>query len=106
MKTPCQCDLCRHPEPNSDGARALGALPESQPDGLTDADRSTFQMLQRAARAGALAVVASTRKDTQMPVAVLCAVGKVDDSDDVTLMPLGELYRGNPMELLSDPVRL
>lgn len=63
--------------------------------------RATLETIQRAARNGALAIVACTDKATKRPVTVLCAIGR--ENDDYVISPLAKLFDGNPYDELDPP---
>lgn len=83
-------------------AAALGAA--AAPPPLNDAQRANFAALQRAQKAGHLALVSCRVRATGEPVAVLAAV--VFDGQDYQITPLALQFpesAGNPYEYLADP---
>jgi hypothetical protein len=72
------------------------------PPALDEADRTNFETLKRAHRAGNLALVSAIRRADQAPVALVCAMQRNDD-DTITPIPFAVMVEGNPFELFEDP---
>lgn len=69
---------------------------------LSDGDRANFDTLLRAVRAGDAALVECSSLDTGEPVSVICAAQSTSRGD-IELVPLAQLFRRNPYELLHPP---
>lgn len=69
---------------------------------LSAGDRANFDTLLRAVRAGDAALVECTTHDRNKPVSVICAVQSTTDGE-IELVPLAQLFRNNPYELLQPP---
>lgn len=69
---------------------------------LSDGDRANFDTLLRAVRAGDAALVACSSLDGGEPISVICAV-QPTAGGEIELVPLAQMFRGNPYELLQPP---
>jgi Family of unknown function (DUF6117) len=69
---------------------------------LSAGDRANFDTLLRAVRAGYAAVVACSTLGSGETVSVICAV-QLTAGGEVELVPLAQLFRGNPYDLLQPP---
>ena len=69
---------------------------------LSAGDRANFDTLLRAVRAGDAALVACSTLGGCEPVSVICAV-QPTAGGEIELVPLAQLFRGNPYELLQPP---
>lgn len=69
---------------------------------LSDGDRANFDTLLRAVRAGDAALVACSTLDGGEPISVICAV-QPTAGGEIELVPLAQMFRGNPYELLQPP---
>jgi hypothetical protein len=63
--------------------------------------KANFETLQRASDVGDLALMECTDKATGLPVAVVCAVNRVNG--EFEFAPLAKLFDGNPYDELLPP---
>ena len=63
---------------------------------LSKADKANFATLQRADRAGDLALMSAIRRVDRKPVALVCAVGH--DGTTFAFTPVAVMVEGNPFE--------
>ncbi len=69
---------------------------------LSAGDRANFDTLLRAVRAGDAALIACSTLGSDEPVSVICAV-QPTVGGEIELVPLAQLFRGNPYDLLQPP---
>lgn len=69
---------------------------------LSPAHRANFNTMQRAAKAGDLALVSCTDAKTGDPVAAICIV-QYDKHGNVDLTPVARMFNTNPYEELLPP---
>lgn len=69
---------------------------------LSAGDRANFDTLLRAVRAGDAALVSCSTLGGGEQVSVICAV-QPTAGGEIELVPLAQLFRGNPYELLQPP---
>ena len=72
---------------------------------LTKGERANFETLKRATVRGHLALIESTIKTTGERVAVLCAMGWSDETQEYLVTPIGHLCPDNPYEYYADPTQ-
>lgn len=68
---------------------------------LKDADKANFKTLQRAWKAGRVAILESRDLATGEYRALLCAMGQ--DGETILPTPLAVMVWGNPYEQFADP---
>lgn len=78
-------------------------MPDPTPPKLRKGDRANFSTLCQALEDQRLALVSAVRKSDNKPVALVCAVSDVPNSDDLRPMPLAVMIEGNPFEDFYDP---
>ncbi len=69
---------------------------------LRPGDKTNFDTLQAACRAGNLALIECKLKADLSPVAVVCAVTH-EDNGDTSFVPMARLFAGSPYDELVDP---
>ena len=69
---------------------------------LTKGERSNFNTIIDAAKAGRLALMSCEDAQTGKKVATICAVNWVNG--EVEFVPMARLFDGNPYDLLKPPV--
>ena len=70
-----------------------------------DGYATNFETLKRAVRNGDLALIHCSDKATGKPVAVLAAMQPPQvRGGEITIVPLGKMFDGNPYEELLDPI--
>lgn len=74
----------------------------SKPPKLRKGDLANFKTIQLAQNRGDLALVSAIRKADQKPVALVCAVSRMEDGS-ICPSPLAVMIEGNPFELFEDP---
>lgn len=65
-------------------------------------EKTNFNTLCRAVKAGDIAVAVCTRKTDMAEKLVVCAVNR-ETNDDLSLVPIAELIDGNGYELYDPP---
>lgn len=70
---------------------------------LSDAYITNFKTIERACHNQDLCLVSCRNRTTGKPVAVVAAMQRLGDSEEIELVPLAKLFDGNPYDEVEPP---